>query len=209
MSQSVPKSIVLASSSKYRAALLSQLLRPLHTEFTQFSPDIDESAIAGESPHDMAARLSKNKANAVAMHFPDSIIIASDQVPFHPSQHSILRKPNADKNALESAVAQLQRCSGTRVEFHTGLCVLHPNHADFGCQIAVEQFDVVFRTLELKEIERYVTIEKPFDCAGAFKVEGLGISLFERLEGKDHNALIGLPLIQLSHFLRNCELLVP
>ncbi len=199
------QSIILASSSKYRATLLQQLLQPLGLNFIQSAPQIDETQITGERPADMAMRLSKSKAEAVAKQHPDSIIIASDQVPYHTAFDSILRKPENQENA----VAQLLKCSGTNVEFFTGLCVLNPRHAENRLQICVEQFTVKFRTLSVAEIERYVAIENPIDCAGAFKVEGLGITLFERLSGSDHNALIGLPLIRLSYFLRRCDLQMP
>ncbi|MEM0912194.1 MAG: Maf family protein [Pseudomonadota bacterium] len=201
----MPQSIVLASSSNYRAALLRQLLAPVGLEFLQFAPDIDESQVGNEPASAMAYRLSQAKAKAALDSYPDSIIIASDQVPFHPRAGHILRKPGSEANAI----AQLRACSEACVEFYTGLCVISPGQTNNQIQTCVEQFNVIFRALSNAEIERYVAIEKPFDCAGAFKVEGLGISLFERLEGRDHNTLIGLPLIQLTDFLRNCGLQIP
>lgn len=182
--------LVLASSSRYRRALLEQLRLP----FVCASPDIDESQLVGETVAALVARLALGKARALAQEFPDALIIGSDQACALDGR--ILGKPGD----AEHAIAQLQACSGRRIVFHTGLALYDARtHA---WQEAVDTYTVHFRDLTKEEIARYVELEQPYDCAGSFKVEGLGITLFSALEGKDFNSLIGLPLITLCDMLR-------
>lgn len=181
--------IVLASSSLYRRKLLEQLGLP----FQWASPALDESAQPGETAEALVERLACAKAQALAEHYPAHWIIGADQAASLDGQ--ILGKPGN----LENARRQLQACSGRRAEFLTGLCLL--NSATGTASTIVEPFAVVFRKLRPEQIDRYLRREQPFDCAGSFKVEGLGIALFERLEGNDPNTLIGLPLIQLTTLL--------
>ncbi len=181
--------LVLASTSPFR----KQLLEKLKLEFTTDSPDIDESRLVGETPEALVARLAEQKAVAVAERHPNSLIIGSDQVAVNDGE--ILGKPgNHDK-----AVAQLQSTSGQRVTFLTGLCLY--NSATGDSQVEVVPFGVVFRELSESQIENYLNAEQPYNCAGSFKSEAMGIALFERLEGEDPNTLIGLPLIRLVRML--------
>ncbi len=181
--------LVLASTSPFR----KQLLEKLKLEFTTDSPDIDESRLVGETPEALVARLAEQKAVAVAERHPNSLIIGSDQVAVNDGE--ILGKPgNHDK-----AVAQLQSTSGQRVTFLTGLCLY--NSATGDSQLEVVPFGVVFRELSESQIENYLNAEQPYNCAGSFKSEAMGIALFERLEGEDPNTLIGLPLIRLVRML--------
>ncbi|MGJ8522896.1 7-methyl-GTP pyrophosphatase [Carnimonas sp. R-84981] len=182
-------SLVLASSSPYRRALLERLQLP----FTSASPDIDESARPHETPAALAERLAIEKARAVAASHSDTIVIGSDQV--CAIDDAVLGKPGSVANAC----AQLARFSGRSVDFYTGLCVI--NTASGGEKVAVERSTVTFRTLSDAQITAYVEREQPLDCAGAFRMEGLGIALFERIEGDDPNTLIGLPLIRLCQLL--------
>lgn len=182
--------LVLASSSRYRRALLEQLRLP----FSWASPDIDETPSPGESVPALVARLALAKARALAGKFPDSLIIGSDQACALDGR--ILGKPGNAENAR----AQLQASSGRRVTFHTGLVLYDSRNDDF--QRSIETYTVHFRDLPAAEIARYVELEQPFDCAGSFKVEGLGITLFSGLEGSDFNSLIGLPLLSLCAMLR-------
>lgn len=181
--------LLLASSSPYR----QQLLKRLRIPFTTASPNVDERQKNGESPQAYVQRLAINKAQALRHHWPDHWIIGSDQCCV--INDRIMGKPHTQENAI----AQLQSCSGQNVRFYTGLCLLAP---DGRLQSLVEPFRVQFRSLELNEIEQYVALEQPLDCAGSFKVEGLGINLFSQLDGKDPNALMGLPLIALLELLR-------
>lgn len=181
--------LVLASTSPYRRELLQRLGLP----FEITSPNIDETASPDESPEQLVERLAESKARAVAFDFPDSLIIGSDQVAVLDGQ--ILGKPgNHDR-----AVQQLSNASGRKVTFLTGLCLL--NTKTNSCRVTVEKYSVVFRKLSDKEIDNYLQREKPYDCAGSFKSEGLGISLFEKMEGDDPNTLIGLPIIALINML--------
>ena len=181
--------IILASSSPYR----QQLLAKLDLEFTSFSPNIDESSLANEAPKALALRLSQQKAQALAYQHPNHLMIGSDQVAC--MNDIILNKPGNYHNA----VAQLKLCSGQRVSFHTGITLLNSDTGKLYSDVVSHR--VFFRALCDDNIEDYVQREKPYDCAGSFKVEGLGISLFEKLEGDDPNSLIGLPLIRLIDFL--------
>ncbi len=157
------------------------------------SPDIDETPQPDENPTELTGRLAIAKARALADRFPDHLIIGSDQVAC--IDMHILGKPGSAANAI----AQLKLASGRRVEFFTGLCLL--NSANGEVQTRVELFTAHFRPLSDQQISTYIERERPLDCAGSFKSEGLGIALFERLEGDDPNALIGLPLIQLTSML--------
>ncbi len=184
--------LILGSGSKYRREILDKL----HLKYEVVKPDIDESAITSESPQQLVGRLAEAKARAVEklMAHKQAVIIGSDQVAVCDGQ--ILGKPG---NA-ENAVKQLLGFVGKTVTFYTGLAVL--NTATEQCEVRVEPFNVEFRHLSENEIERYVELEKPFDCAGSFKSEGLGISLFNSLKGNDPNTLIGLPAIALLDMLR-------
>lgn len=186
--------ILLASSSKYRATLLKHL----GIEFKQASPNINEARIANESPHQMVKRLSEQKAWALTSEFPNHIIIASDQIAVTQSGE-ILGKPLTTINAIR----QLSVVNGEKVSFLTGLCVLSPldEPSKWYQQSTIEPFHVYFRKLSQQQISNYVQREQPLDCAGSFKSEGLGVSLFEKFEGQDPNSLIGLPLIKLCTFL--------
>lgn len=183
--------LVLASTSPYRKALLDKL----QVNYETAAPDIDESVQPGESPEQLVARLAESKAKAVASQFPHALIIGSDQVAVVDGK--IVGKPNNYANA----VAQLQRASGKRVIFLTGLCVY--NSISLRSQVEVVPFSVIFRQLSETQIEHYLQREQPYNCAGSFKSEGLGIALFERLEGDDPNTLIGLPLIRLIRMLES------
>lgn len=184
--------LLLASSSPYRKALLQRLGLP----FISASPDINESPATGESPQHLAIRLAQEKAQALAPSYPGHWIIGSDQVACL-ADGTLLSKPGSH----EQAIHQLTRSSGQQVSFLTGLALLN---ADTGAiQTHCEPFRVHFRTLTHREIEQYLRREKPYDCAGSFKMEGLGIALFESLDGRDPNSLIGLPLIALIDLLRN------
>jgi septum formation protein len=189
-------SIVLASSSPYRRQLLEQLKLP----FEWSSPDIDETVLPDEEPMALVKRLALAKARALATQFPQHCIIGSDQVAC--LNGNILGKPGT----LNNARRQLRACSGRRVGFLTGLCLLDSSNGSF--ETIVEPFTVIFRTLSNEQIDNYLTREQPFDCAGSFKVEGLGIALFECLEGADPNALIGLPLIRLVTLLQRAGIAV-
>ncbi len=181
--------LILASSSKYRRALLARLGLP----FEVAVPDIDESASPEETPGQLVTRLAEAKARAILDAAPDAIVIGSDQVAV--SDGAMLGKPGQ----RQRAIAQLQDLSGRRVQFLTSVCVIGPEVEPL---VEVEVSTVCFRRLTLGEITTYVDRERPFDCAGSFKSEGLGIALFESLEVEDPNALIGLPLLRLCRMLR-------
>jgi septum formation protein len=184
--------LILASSSPYRQALLNRLGIP----FRSVSPGVDELSMPQEAPAELAARLAAEKALAISSRFEDAIIIGSDQVAS--LRGATLGKPGN----LERAQLQLQQCSGQRVAFYTALGVYHGGRMYH----AVDLFEVEFRELEPEEIDNYLAREQPFDCAGSFKWEGLGISLFERLSGDDPTSLEGLPLISLCRILRELDL---
>ncbi|MGP5307559.1 Maf family nucleotide pyrophosphatase [Halomonas sp. KG2] len=182
--------LVLASSSRFRQALLDKLLLP----YQCCSPDIDETPYPNETPNALVHRLALSKANAVAERFPNHCIIGSDQIALF--EGDILGKPHTEERAREN----LARFSGQKVTFLTGLALVDTRHQRH--HVHIEPFEVVFRSLSQQEIARYVALEQPLDSAGSFRMEGLGISLFEKLEGRDPNALIGLPLIALCDMLR-------
>lgn len=181
--------LVLASSSRYRRDLLERLNLP----FECASPDIDETPLSGESPADYVARLAESKARELAKDFPDALIIGSDQCCV--LDGIIVGKPGGFENAKK----HLQACSEKHVSFLTGLCVL--NTVNNSHEVCVEPFHVHFRQLSYDMIANYLNAEQPYDCAGSFKMEGLGIALFSKLEGEDPNSLIGLPLIRLIGML--------
>ena len=181
--------LILASSSRYRRQLLQRLKLP----FESVAPRVDETAETGESGAALAARLAGEKAAAVLAQYPDAVVIGSDQVACLDGE--LLQKPGTSDRAR----AQLAACSGRQVVFHTGLCVLARGKEALQ---AVVPCTVRFRTLTATEIDRYLALDEPYDCAGSFKWESLGIALFERLEGSDPTALEGLPLIALCAMLR-------
>ena len=183
--------LILGSSSPFRA----QLLDKLQLDYITFSPDIDESSQSGETPEHLVKRLSEQKALAVAQQFDTGLIIGSDQVAV--VDGNILGKPGNHENAIN----QLSSVSGKTVRFLTGLALY--NAQSNKMQSLVEYFDVSFRELTFQQIDFYLKQEKPYNCAGSFKSEGFGISLFSRLQGDDPNTLIGLPLIKLTDFLAN------
>lgn len=183
--------LVLASTSPFRKALLEKLQIPFET----VSPDVDEAVLPDESPEQLVVRLAETKAKAVADKFDNALIIGSDQVAI--VEGKIVGKPGNHENAVN----QLKRASGKRVTFLTGLCVY--NTLSKRSQVELVPFYVIFRQLTDTQIEHYLQREQPYNCAGSFKSEALGIALFERLEGEDPNALIGLPLIRLIRMLES------
>lgn len=190
------KHLILGSSSKYRKALLSRLNLP----FDCVSPDIDETMQSGESARDLVARLAREKATAVAEISPEAVVIGSDQVCVNGDD--ILGKPHTK----EAAFAQLSAASGKTVSFLTSLCV---RDTDGSTHEAVSEVVVQFRALQPDEITRYIDADNPLDCAGSFKSEALGVTLFEKVETNDLTALEGLPLIKTAAFLRRCGFLLP
>lgn len=191
------QSIVLASSSPYRRELLFRL----QLAFTCESPEVDESVFNDKPAEQMVVHLATEKARKIAIKYPSSLVIGSDQVALLGSE--ILTKPGNHENA----VIQLQKISNKTVVFQTGLCVL--NTTNNTIQTDSIPYTVKFRNLELNEIERYLTKEQPYNCAGSFKSEGLGITLLEYMHGDDPTALIGLPLIRLSTMLKNEGVEIP
>ena len=183
--------LVLASSSPYRRMLLERLV----PEFRCHSPEIDESPIQGESAGSLVRRLAREKARAVASAYPDTLIVGSDQVAVR-TDGTVLGKPATLENARE----QLRASSGTTVTLETGLCLLNTTTGRHQC--ASEQARVHFRHLDTATIDGYLQREQPLDCAGSFRCEGLGISLFRALESRDPATIIGLPLILLAEMLR-------
>jgi septum formation protein len=181
--------LVLASTSRYRAELLTRLRVP----FTTFAPNVDETPGFGEAPHETAMRLAAAKARAAQSRFPTALIIGSDQVA--ELDGTRLDKPGSRERARE----QLNLASGREVVFHTALALL--NAGSGAMQNALVPTAVRFRTLSSAQIEAYLDLEQPYDCAGSAKSEGLGIVLLERITGDDPTALIGLPLIALSGML--------
>lgn len=186
--------LILASTSSYRAALLERLGLP----FRRKAPEVDESPLENETPEELVARLSQLKATAGARDETDALVIGSDQVAVIDDR--ILGKPGTELRAKE----QLGLLSGRTVKFLTGLCLYDARTGTN--QLEVIETPVWFRTLSETQIASYVAREQPLDCAGAFKSEGLGIALFQRLGGSDPNALIGLPLIALCGMLENAGL---
>ncbi len=190
-----PPRLVLASGSRHRRALLERLGIP----FDQDSPDIDESPLAGEEPAATAVRLAREKARAVMDRHPSSVVIGSDQVAVRDGER--LGKPGDAARATE----QLTRSSGRPVEFLTAVCVIASAFPDEPRE-HVDVTRVVFRPLSPGAIARYLEADRPFDCAGSFRSESLGIALLERIDTQDPTALVGLPLIWLSGALEELGL---
>lgn len=182
--------LILASTSPYRKQLLEKLGLP----FESAAPEVDELPLPGETPRSLVLRLAQAKAQALAARFPEHLIIGSDQVCLLDGE--ITGKPHTEENAR----LQLKKASGNVVTFYTGLALY--NSANGQLQTECEPFDVHFCHLSEQEINAYIRKENPLNCAGSFKSEGLGIALFDRLEGRDPNTLIGLPLIALCKMLR-------
>jgi len=177
------------------------LLQRFGIHFDCQSPEIDETAHKNETPYDLVARLARQKAQVVSLQYPQAVIIGSDQLAVFAGQ--IIGKPGGQREALE----QLTSFSGQSVEFLTAVSV-QSRISGFNEQ-HTDRTRVGFRSLQTEEIERYLEKEKPFDCAGAFKAESLGITLFDHISSEDPTALIGLPLIQTAAMLRRAGLLLP
>jgi len=188
--------LLLASTSRYRADLLSRLRIP----FISIDPAVVETPGRGETPESCAARLAEAKARAVATRHPGACVIGSDQVADWGGR--VLGKPGSSERAVE----QLLAFSGQQVMFHTAVCVIDAHGTERG---ALDTTTVVFRPLQRTEVERYVEQEQPLDCAGSFRSEGLGIALFERIRSEDPSALIGLPLIATADLLRQSGYRLP
>lgn len=197
MSNKQQTNLILGSTSPFR----KELLERLKLDFTTDSPDIDETPLQAETPENYVTRLSLEKAKAVATRHNNAMIIASDQCSVLNGE--IRGKPGNHQNAVK----QLTESSGNRVSFLTGLCLY--DCRDDSYQLEMVPFHVDFRNLSASEIESYLQAEQPYGCAGSFKSEGLGVTLFKRLEGEDPSALIGLPLIKLSEMLRLKGFLLP
>ena len=191
------RQLILASTSRYRATLLERL----GIGFTARNPSVDEVERTGESPRGRAFRLAEAKAEAVAQLFPEAVVIGGDQVPATSS--TILHKPGTAANCEQ----QLKLLSGSTAEFYTACTV---RCLATGVKLThVDTTAVKLRPLADEEIERYVEREKPFDCAGGFRAEALGIALFERIDTEDPSAIVGLPLIWLAGALRAVGFAVP
>lgn len=186
---SLPPRVVLASQSPYRRELLERLL----PEFEVLAPRVDESREPGEPPRDLALRLARLKAATVARLAPGRVVIGSDQVAA--LGNDTLGKPGSEA----AAVAQLLRCSGEAVDFHTAVCISGPDGAPDLCHVDTTR--VRFRTLTREEAERYVAADLPLDCAGSFKAERRGVLLMEGIDSSDPTAIQGLPLIWLGRAL--------
>lgn len=192
--------LILASSSQTRKDLMDRL----RLDYRCISPDIDESAKDELHADDLAKRLAYEKAKVISQQHPNAIVIGSDQVAWREHTPSdFIGKPLS----IENAIQQLQLNSGKTVFFSTALSV---QHLDSGFETAlVEHYQVKFRELTLNEIKRYIEIDQPLNCAGSFKCESLGISLFEKMIGDDQTTLMGLPMIQLCKILREFRINVP
>ncbi|MDN6858285.1 nucleoside triphosphate pyrophosphatase [Pseudomonas sp. CAN2814] len=189
--------LILASSSPYRRELLQRLRLP----FDCASPDIDETPLPGESAEQLVRRLAESKARALAQRYPAHLIIGSDQAAVNGQR--ILGKPHD----IERATEQLLAASGRSVSFLTGLCLLNSQTGQ--ARVDCIPFTVHFRELDEARIRHYLEAEQPFDCAGSFKAEGLGVSLFRRTEGEDATSLVGLPLIRLVDMLLAEQVQIP
>ena len=189
--------LVLASTSPFRR----ELLQRLGVTFETLAPDVDETRRQGETPEALVLRLSEAKARAGASQYPDALIIGSDQVAVCGDE--LLGKPGNHA----AACVQLRRLAGQRFSFLTGLCLY--DAASDTVLVDMIPYQVVFRRLTDQQIDRYLKIEQPYNCAGSFKSEGLGISLFESMHGEDPNALIGLPLIRLTSWLNASGINIP
>jgi len=181
--------LILASTSPFR----KEILEKLGIDFDTASPETDETALTNESPQQLVERLSIVKAKAIADKVNNALVIGSDQISVINGE--IIGKPHTHENAVK----QLQAASGKTVTFYTGLCLYNSTTQQY--QSEVVPFNVVFRHLDDQLIENYLRKEEPYNCAGSFKSEALGIVLFEKLEGDDPNTLMGLPLIRLVKML--------
>ncbi len=188
--------LILASTSQYRRELLARL----RLDFDIAAPSVVETRLPGEPPRALAMRLAAAKAAVTCANHPDAWVIGSDQVATFDDH--VLGKPGT----RDAAIAQLGSMSGRSVEFFTAVCV---SHVDGPCFDAIDSTIVRFRSLCPEEIGRYVDAEQPFDCAGSFKAEGLGITLFESIESGDPTALVGLPLIATARLLRKAGFALP
>jgi septum formation protein len=188
--------LILASTSPYRRELLARL----QLDFDVAAPDMVETRLPGEPPRTLALRLAAAKAAAICAHHPSAWVIGSDQVAAF--DDTVLGKPGT----REAAIRQLAAMSGRSVEFFTAVCVRHADGPRFD---AIDSTIVRFRPLCGEEIERYIDAEQPIDCAGSFKAEGLGITLFEAIESCDPTALVGLPLIATARLLRKAGFALP
>lgn len=184
------RTLILGSTSRYRQELLMRLGIPFQTD----GPRVDETPTPGERPADLARRLALAKAHEVAERHPEAVVIGSDQVA------DLHGQPLGKPGTHDRAVAQLRQMSGQTVIFQTAVAVVC--RATGFEQMDVASVRVVFRTLSDAEIERYLRIEQPYDCAGSAKSEGLGIALLERIDNDDPTALVGLPLIRTSRMIR-------
>ncbi len=182
--------LVLASTSPFRQQLLAKLDIP----FVTAKPDCDETPLENETPETLVIRLAEQKARSCIIETP-SLVIGSDQVCVIDNQ--IVGKPHTREKAIEQLLSQ----SGKAITFYTGLALF--NSSTQKSQVVLDKFTVHFRQLTQTMVESYVDKEMPLNCAGSFKSEGLGIALFEKLEGDDPNSLVGLPLIQLIKLLEN------
>lgn len=185
------KQLILGSTSPFRREILAKLGLPFECD----KPQVDETPIAGETATELVHRLAEAKAKVVAERHSNALVIGSDQVAV--VNGNILGKPGSEENAVK----QLMAAAGQTVTFYTGLCLYNADTNE--AQTLVEPFHVHFRDLTEAQIRGYVAAEQPLNCAGSFKSEGLGIMLFDRLEGRDPNTLIGLPLIALGEMLAN------
>ncbi len=193
----MPADLVLASASRYRRELLERLRIPFEVD----TANIDESPLPAETPLALVSRLAREKAVRVANRHPTACVIGADQIAV--CRDEILGKPgNAARN-----IAQLQSASGQTVRFLTAVCLVRLQGSV--CEEHIDATEVRFRELSESEVSRYVELERPYDCAGGFKCEGLGITLFERIDSHDPTALIGLPLIWLSGALRRAGVCLP
>ncbi|MFO1407272.1 MAG: nucleoside triphosphate pyrophosphatase [Steroidobacteraceae bacterium] len=195
MNAPAPPRLVLASTSAYRRELLGRFGHPFDCE----APGVDEARRAGETPLELAVRLARAKAEAVAGRHPGAVVVGSDQVAVRGDE--VLGKPGS----VECCIAQLKASSGREVEFLTAVHVVRGGAAESH----VDRTVVRFRTLGREEIVRYVAADRPLDCAGGFKAESLGIALFESIESRDPTGLTGLPLAWLSGALRRAGIPVP
>lgn len=186
---SLPNQLVLASTSPYRCQLLNNLQLP----FSALAPSCDETIVAGETPASRAGRLSRQKAQSLAKDHPEALVIGSDQVAH--LEETIFRKPGN----RESAIDQLAQSSDRWVTFTTGVCVAW----GAGVKTETECYRVKFRSLSRAQIEAYVDLDEPYDCAGSLKAEGLGITLLADSEGRDINCLYGLPLMRLCDLIES------
>ena len=183
--------IILASSSPFRKKLLDRL----HLDYDCHSPDIDETIATDEDASTYVCRLARSKAEQVAMRYPEAIVIGSDQCALLGEE--ILGKPGSHEKALQ----QLQATQGKTVVFHTAICVLNLSTGFSAVEDVV--FEVEFRKLSDQQLEHYLRVEQPYQCAGSFKAEGYGACLFNRMSGDDPTSLIGLPLLKLTRMLES------